>query len=124
MSWEDHIDQNRVLRGKVDWEVFAKLIRVYDAPGSWIDNLEKEELRESEYDALYPAPIYREYITSSYWRSKSNALKEARGGKCELCGSTNKLETHHLSYRHLGYELPQELQVLCSECHSKAHGEK
>ena len=44
---------------------------------------------------------------------------EARGGKkmssCKLCGTTQNLVQHHLSYE------PEVLQTLCQRCHRETH---
>ena len=51
----------------------------------------------------------------------------ARHECCELCGSYQFFGTpaggcHHLTYKsHQGDDLPENLMVLCSDCHSKAH---
>ena len=37
--------------------------------------------------------------------------------KCELCGATENLQVHHLSYE------PEVTQVLCMNCHQKQHPE-
>jgi len=35
--------------------------------------------------------------------------------KCELCGATNKLVNHHISY------VPERILVVCTSCHAKLH---
>jgi len=32
------------------------------------------------------------------------------------------LEVHHNSYAHVGREAPEDLVVLCGECHATFHG--
>ena len=44
------------------------------------------------------------------------------GNTCQDCGSSEKLETHHLSYANVGKEKEGELVVLCRRCHGKRHG--
>lgn len=67
---------------------------------------------------------YREFLRSSFWKELSAAKKDGVG-KCERCGITEGLEAHHLVYRRDWYETHlEDLEVLCSDCHSKAHGKR
>ena len=36
--------------------------------------------------------------------------------KCELCGATERLQRHHISYE------PEITQLLCVNCHRDVHG--
>jgi hypothetical protein len=66
---------------------------------------------------------YREYLRSNHWKlTKENKLKLA-GYRCERCGVTSeaiKLNVHHIHYRTLNQEKPEDLQVVCDDCHRKA----
>ena len=65
----------------------------------------------------------RLYLRSNHWRILSRATREARG-KCEACYrklDISCLHAHHLTYKRLWFERPSDLQVLCRECHRKAH---
>lgn len=99
---------------------------------------------------------YRDYITSDAWaRKRVEALRRTSGGRsgaphCEVCGrrgspfknrvkdrrlrhpNSNGLEVHHLHYRNLEDELPEDLIVLCTDvlwlstpgrlgCHEQVH---
>jgi hypothetical protein len=46
-----------------------------------------------------------------------------RGGyRCQACSRGGRLDAHHArGYRNLGRERPEELQVLCRECHAAVH---
>ncbi len=47
-------------------------------------------------------------------------ILQQRGYKCELCGSTTKLEVHHKKGRE--DILDKDLELLCKECHmTKSH---
>lgn len=50
--------------------------------------------------------------------------KKKQIGKCEECGSTEKLEGHHIKewskYPELRYE-PDNIQILCHSCHANKH---
>lgn len=58
------------------------------------------------------------------WRQKRVQVFSERGKKCEKCTRTQNLEIHHVTYRNdrKVWEYPNsDLQVLCSECHSREH---
>ena len=66
---------------------------------------------------------YKEYVTSDEWQKSErrlNCIKAARN-KCQMCGVMFGLEVHHIHYRNLGNELPQQLVLLCSLCHEYTH---
>jgi hypothetical protein len=64
---------------------------------------------------------YDLYLSSPHWRSLTARIKLARGSKCERCGATERLDTHHLTYDRLGCERDEDLMVLCRECHLSLH---
>jgi hypothetical protein len=68
---------------------------------------------------------YRTYIQSSEWRAKATAAKERAGWRCQVCNKSNEqvsLDAHHRTYERLGKELPEDITVLCRDCHGKFHG--
>lgn len=68
---------------------------------------------------------YAEYLQAEEWqRPRKQALRVAKY-KCQLCGTSGvKLEVHHNSYENLGCERPDELIVLCTNCHTVHHGKQ
>jgi 5-methylcytosine-specific restriction endonuclease McrA len=70
---------------------------------------------------------YTKYLESLQWKvQREKALRRA-GFKCERCGMEFKhmmLHVHHKNYERLGKELPEDLEVLCLECHPKADEER
>jgi hypothetical protein len=79
---------------------------------------------------------YQEYLQSQHWQfKKTEALKHAFY-RCQVCnveGHINlgselpthyrdrQLHVHHRTYERKGHELPQDLIVLCDECHDLFH---
>lgn len=61
---------------------------------------------------------YYEYIRSPEWKAKADAAKERAHGHCQVCYKTGKLDAHHRTYERLGNELPEDITVLCRDCHS------
>lgn len=74
---------------------------------------------------------YEKLLKSDYWKGYSYSLIKERNFTCEDCGrqflnERNKLQVHHLVYRDVNpwsYR-PDEVIVLCEECHKKRHGIK
>jgi hypothetical protein len=77
-------------------------------------------MTKEEYDNL---------LQSDYWKGYSYSLIKERNFTCEDCGRSfpnmrNLLQVHHLIYKDANpwsYK-PEELIVLCKECHQKRHG--
>lgn len=64
---------------------------------------------------------YQRVLSSVRWRMKAHLLKGWVGEACEACGSPDELEVHHITYENLGTEQPQDLVVLCGQCHEGRH---
>lgn len=65
-------------------------------------------------------PKYADYIKSAEWRRKSRCWRK-QAGKCEICGSTERLECHHKHYKTLGKEKRKDIMVVCRTCHCEIH---
>ena len=64
---------------------------------------------------------YERYITSELWQDqRANALK-VHGAACQACGTSGKINVHHLDYRHHHDVTADDLMVLCERCHHEAH---
>lgn len=65
---------------------------------------------------------YLAYLASPHWRSvRARALSTKRKRRCVSCGSTERLDVHHLTYERRGRELDADLAVLCRDCHDIVH---
>ena len=72
---------------------------------------------------------YEKLLKSDYWKGYSYSLIKERNFTCADCGrqflnERNKLQVHHLVYRDVNpwsYR-PDEVVVLCEECHKRRHG--
>lgn len=98
----------------------AYLVDEPDAIDELPDHMPIDE-RDSYHD-------YKSYIRSREWETKAVYAKRRAGWTCENCGwryeadDLRKLHAHHLHYRNLYKERRQDIRVLCSDCHKKAHG--
>lgn len=65
---------------------------------------------------------YYEYIRSVAWAEKRLEAFERAKYKCQLCGARKTFfEVHHNTYENLGNEPPEDLIVLCVNCHNEFH---
>lgn len=64
---------------------------------------------------------YEEYLNTSEWAEKrAQALDHAKH-RCQVCNSPDGLQVHHRTYENKGDEQPEDLTVLCGQCHSLYH---
>ena len=69
-------------------------------------------------ESSLPKQIWKGNADNSQWRELKEEIKAERGSKCELCGSTENLDLHHIiARRKKGNELKENLQLLCRSCH-------
>ena len=64
---------------------------------------------------------YQHYLKSEWWLKRRVEIKKLRGWACEECQEKSDLQVHHLSYKNLGCEPDEDLQVLCGFCHHARH---
>ena len=63
---------------------------------------------------------YDRVINSVAWKLRRHRMIKEAGG-CEHCYLiTDKLELHHKHYDTLGFELDDDIEVLCGKCHTRA----
>lgn len=65
---------------------------------------------------------YQLYLASREWGVLREQVISRAGGQCERCVLSPIDAVHHLSYARKYNELPEDLQGLCSRCHSYTHG--
>jgi 5-methylcytosine-specific restriction endonuclease McrA len=63
--------------------------------------------------------LYDAYNSSDARRFSPARLEALRRDqyRCRGCDATENLEVHHRTYAHFGSERPEDLTVLCHECH-------
>ena len=69
--------------------------------------------------------IYRynkhQYLISPEWETKRKQALKAANYSCQLCKAETDLHVHHISYKNLFRENPEDLAALCSDCHTYVH---
>ena len=98
----------------VDW--FVEKIRMGEFDG-WA----KSDMREGK--PIRDKVVYEDHIDSPEWRKVRKKVLERDGHRCTVCGKNINLHVHHLSYKHLGYEMEfmDDLTTLCRDCHGDIH---
>jgi 5-methylcytosine-specific restriction endonuclease McrA len=64
---------------------------------------------------------YSSYLKTNHWACIRAFALERAHHQCALCPTTSPLDVHHRSYQRLGFEAPEDLIVLCRECHDRHH---
>ncbi len=82
----------------------------------------KKALKSSAQKSKYTQKKvnYNRYIKSQAWREKAEEAKAQAGNRCQVCNRSRaevQLDAHHRTYKRLGNELPEDITVLCRECH-------
>ncbi len=67
---------------------------------------------------------YEEYLSSVEWRDRRSILLDRFSHKCQICGSSAKLQIHHRTYERVGNERIEDLTVLCDACHGLYHAHR
>lgn len=68
---------------------------------------------------------YDEFLQDPRWFAFRQFVFAVRGHKCEVCGSTERLQVHHVGYKKglLPWEYTcNDVKVLCRNCHARVHG--
>ncbi len=72
-------------------------------------------------NTIYERVDYQKYIQSDEWKAKAEAAKKAAGYRCQVCNHGKDegaiLDAHHRTYIRLGHERPEDITVLCRDCH-------
>ena len=68
-----------------------------------------------------PGDRYRVRMSTVQWRAERGLALERAGYECHNCGSEARLVVHHDNYDHVGDEWPEDLRVLCWDCHTWEH---
>lgn len=65
---------------------------------------------------------YYAYLETSEWRAKRAERIRIDGGICKICGDTNDLQVHHITYDNVRNEdIERDLITLCRKCHKRIH---
>lgn len=68
-------------------------------------------------------PRWKGGIGYQYWSTIYRPIFNSLEQKCSLCGTTNKLVTHHIDKNYKNNSL-SNIMITCSSCHNKIHHKK
>jgi 5-methylcytosine-specific restriction endonuclease McrA len=61
-------------------------------------------------------------LDSKSYSELHRQVLERDGWRCQVCGSMQNLQVHHLKFRsQSGGDVEQNLITLCGECHAQMH---
>lgn len=64
---------------------------------------------------------YGTYMRSKEWRITRQDAIRTHLGQCDVCGAKDGLRVSHKHYRTLYEESPDDLDVLCADCHDNKY---
>lgn len=70
---------------------------------------------------------YYEQLDTKQWKAYRDFIFIVRDKKCEVCGKRKNLQIHHTKYipnRYAWEYLPNDVMVLCHNCHRNIHNIK
>lgn len=70
---------------------------------------------------IHVASKYEEYLKTEQFNKIRQEVFSRDNHKCVICGSTENLQAHHLTYINVYQEDTQDLITLCRQCHSIYH---
>jgi len=92
----------------------------------WLYTTYSSRYSSKEKNSVSYTPIkqnkytYHEYLLSPEWKAKV-ALVKARDKVCQISGSTDRLEVHHITYDRLFNEDLEDLVLLSRKYHQLLH---
>jgi len=61
-------------------------------------------------------------LDANSYRELHRQVLERDGWRCQVCGSMQRLQVHHLKLRsHSGGDVEQNLITSCADCHARMH---
>jgi hypothetical protein len=67
---------------------------------------------------------YADYLRSDEWIRKRTIRIQTDGNSCAICGSSNHLQVHHMTYKNVPNEKNSDMITLCRNCHIKIENQK
>lgn len=102
-----------------DLLILKEKINLKQEINSMLDFLSK--IDDSVGDFLKNNISYKEYLQEDHWQFiRKLALKRA-DFQCERCKTAINLNVHHITYENLNHEKPEDVIVLCENCHKTIH---
>lgn len=91
------------------------------------ESKQKLQIRISKAQTRIVKMHYDEFLQDERWLAFRKFVFVVRGCKCEMCGSYEHLQVHHIKYKEglRSWEYTcNDVMVLCRNCHAKIHGKE
>ena len=98
--------------------IFSHTRSVFDEQDVWHAMCFDSMPRHDEILRWMP---YERYLKTFHWQETRASALDRAGNRCQVCNTTRGLHVHHRTYERRGAELPEDLIVLCRDCHSTFH---
>ena len=70
-------------------------------------------------------PVFKQprlSLDAHWYRKVHRQVLQRDGWRCQMCGSMQRLQVHHIQFRsHSGADSEENLITLCAECHAQTH---
>ena len=105
-----------------EYESVKKLLVILQNHG-YIQIIEPSDTRRflESRTMFKPALYYEDYLKSEEWQALKRRAFAYHGAGCQICGATEGLQVHHLTYEKGVLADPEDLAILCPHCHKKVH---
>jgi len=107
--------------------IFIPLLFIFSAKNpsksNWL-NTARTDNEEYHASMFISREAKLKHMQSNYWKQLKKDRMLIVNNKCEICGSTNNLNLHHISYVRLGQEDIRDVRILCggiNGCHQRQH---
>ena len=84
-------------------------------------------MKQIHVKLVYDYVAYSDYCNSEHWIKVRADIIEVRGRYCEDCKEhvpeKQPLTCHHITYKNLFDEQPEDLRLLCDSCHTATHSD-
>jgi hypothetical protein len=94
------------------------------APTKFPGLMAGESCRFHQETKFMPTSEYISYLRSAEWSQLRSRLLTERGAECECCGSSKRIQLHHLTYERIFEERDEDLMLLCPICHESVERAK
>lgn len=77
---------------------------------------------QEQYKQYLHTMPYRDYLQTPEWQEQRTKAMKRAGFRCQVCNAYGvRLNVHHRTYEHRGYEYASDLITLCEDCHTLFH---
>ncbi len=82
--------------------------------------LKREAIQRTSLEEFKTMPYY-DYLQTPEWQKTRNRALRRANYRCQVCNGNENLHVHHRTYVNRGNEKPEDLIVLCKDCHQIYH---